>query len=505
MTKTQIFVSLTILCSAPALFAQSNGTSAVTLPLSGRNGNSGSVTPSETAIPGTTSSVNALNTNISVQGPYTGSRAGGPAFSGKLSLHDAIQRALEYNLGGVGMSSAVQSARGQARVSRSALMPNLNGALREAVQQTNLRAEGLRINLPVKGFAFPTIVGPFNYFDLRATLTQSVADMTAINNYKASKEIVKADEQSMQDARDLIVLATGGAYLQAIAARARVESAKAQLETATALLKQTQERHQSGLVAQIDVSTSLVQQQTQKQRIATLENDFAKQKINLARIVGVPPNEHYELTDDIAFSPAPAATVDEALNKAFAVRSDLKAAEAQLHAAEAAHTAARAERLPSLALSADYGAIGVNPSQSHGTFTVVGTLRIPIWQGGRTEGDIQQSDAVLIQRRAELEDTKGRIESDVRNAFLDLEAAANQVELSRANQKLARDTLGLTQQKYDAGISTSVEVVQAQESVASSDLDYITALFAHNLAKLSLARALGHAAENLPNYLSFKQ
>lgn len=502
--KKTIFLFLAAF-SAAVLCAQTSGTAPVTLPLSGRNGNSGSVTSSETAIPGTTSSVNALNTNIAVQGPYTGSRSGGPAFAGKLGLYDAIQRALEFNLGGVGMTTAVMQARGQARVSRSALMPNLNGALREAVQQTNLRAEGLRISLPVKGFAFPTIVGPFNYFDLRATLTQSVADMTAISNYRAAREIVHADEQAMQDARDLIVLATGGAYLEAIAARARVESAKAQLETASALLKQTQERKQSGLVAQIDVSTSLVQQQTQKQRLATLENDFAKQKINLARIVGIPPNDHYELTDDIGFSPAPAATVEEALAKAFAKRSDLKSAEAQLRAAENARSAARAERLPSLALSADYGAIGVNPAQSHGTFTVVGTLRIPIWQGGRTEGDIEQSAAVLLQRRAELEDTKGKIESDVRNAFLDLEASANQVELSRANQKLARDTLGLTQQKYDAGISDSVEVVQAQESVASSDLDYITALFAHNLAKLSLARAQGHAMENLADYLSVKK
>ncbi len=499
MTYIRLASSVLLFAYSPALFAQS---SAATLPLSGRNAQAGSVTPSETAIPGTTSSVNALNSTISVSGPYSGSRAGGSPFSGKLSLKEAIQRSLEFNLGGVGMSTAVQQARGQARVSRSALMPNLNGALREDVQQSNLAAEGLRINLPVKGFKFPTIVGPFNYFDLRATLTQSVADMTAINNYRAAREIVHADEQSLQDARDLIVLATGGAYLQAIAARARVESAKAQLETDNALLKQTQERRQSGLVAQIDVSTSQVQQQTQRQRIATLENDFAKQKINLARIVGIPPNDHYELTDDVGFSPAPAASVEEALTKAFANRADLKAAEAQLRAAENAHSAARAERLPSLALSADYGAIGVNPSQSHGTFTVVGTLRIPIWQGGKTEGDIQQADAVLIQRRAELEDTKSRIESDIRNAFLDLEASANQVELSRNNQKLARDTLDLTRQKYDAGVSASVEVVQAQESVASSDLDYITSLFAHNLAKLSLARALGHAAENLPDYLS---
>ena len=136
---------------------------------------------------------------------------------------------------------------------------------------------------------------------------------------------------------------------------------------------------------------------------------------------------------------------------------------------------------------------------------MVGTLHIPIWQGGKTEGDIEQSAAVSIQRRAELEDTKGRIESDVRNAFLDLEAAASQVELSRNNQKLAGDTLDLTRQKYDAGVSAPVEVVQAQENVASSDLDYITALFAHNLAKLSLARALGHTAETLPDYLSLQK
>jgi outer membrane protein TolC len=329
--------------------------------------------------------------------------------------------------------------------------------------------------------------------------------MTAIDNYRASREIVRADEQSVQDARDLIALAAGGAYLQAVAAQARVVSAKAQLETATALYKQTEDRHKSGLVAQIDVSTSLVQQQTERQRLATLENDFAKQKINLARIVGLPPNEHYELTDEIPFSPAPPATVDDAVTKALAARSDLKAAEAQLHAAERARCAAQAERLPSLALSADYGAIGINPSQSHGTFTFVGTLKIPIWQGGRTEGDIQQADAVLLQRRAEVQDTKGRIESDVRNAFLDIEAASSQVALSRENQKVARETLDLTKQKYDAGISESLEVVRAEESVASSDLDYISSLFAHNLAKLSLDRALGHAAENLTQYLNLQK
>jgi outer membrane protein TolC len=221
-------------------------------------------------------------------------------------------------------------------------------------------------------------------------------------------------------------------------------------------------------------------------------------------LAGLPPNEHYELTDEIPYTALEPAAIEQAVQEAMTNRADLKAADAQLRAAERSRAAARAERLPSLALSADYGAIGINPSQSHGTFTVVGSLRVPIWQGGRAEGDIEQADAVLAQRRAELEDTRGRIESDVRNAFLDLEAAANQVELSRNNQQVARETLKLTQQKYDAGISDSVEVVQAQEGVASADLDYITSLFAHNLAKLSLARAMGHAEENLGHYLKLQ-
>jgi outer membrane protein TolC len=182
----------------------------------------------------------------------------------------------------------------------------------------------------------------------------------------------------------------------------------------------------------------------------------------------------------------------------------LKAAQAQILAAERSRTAARSERLPSLAVSADYGAIGTNPSQSHGTFNVTGTLKIPIWQGGRTEGDIEQADAAVQQRRAELDDLRGRIESDLRGAFLDLQAASSQVEVARNNQTVARETLTLTRQRLDAGVTDSVEVIQAEEAVSSADLDYITSLFAHNLAKLTLARSIGNAETRLGEFLGVR-
>jgi len=233
----------------------------------------------------------------------------------------------------------------------------------------------------------------------------------------------------------------------------------------------------------------------------SLQNDLAKQKINLARIVGLPPVDNYEVTDDVPYSPPPDLTLEQGLKQAFENRADLQSAEAQVRAADRARSAARSARLPSLAFSADYGAIGINPGESHGTFTVVGTLRIPIWEGGRTEGEIQEADAAVGQRRAELDDLKGRIEADVRDAFLDLQTAANQIEVSRNNQSVARETLGLTRQRFEAGITDAVEVTQAQESVAAADLDYITSLFAHNLAKVTLARAMGHAEERLGQFL----
>ncbi len=365
-------------------------------------------------------------------------------------------------------------------------------------------ASGVRFSSPVPGFSFPSVVGPFNFFDLRATLSQTVLDLTAWNNYRAAGENLRANELSAEDARDLVVLAVGGAYLQVIAAKAKVDSARAQLETVNALYKQTSDQRAVGLVAQVDVNRSQVQALTQQQRLFSLENDLAKQKINLARLTGLPPNQNYEISDDVPFSAAPSITLEAALRQAFEQRSDLKAAEAQVRAAERSRSAARAERLPSFSVSADYGVIGTNPAQSHGTFTVVGAIRIPIWQGGRTEGNIEQAEAALIQRRAEVEDIRERIEGDVRNAYLDLQAATSQVEVALKNIEVSKQNLDLTRQRFEAGVSDNVEVVQSQESVATAQLDYINSVFAHNLAKLSLARAIGRAAESLPQFLKLR-
>ena len=486
--------------------AQPQHAQATPLPLSGRAGNSGSVTTIEAPIAGTTNSVTTINPSVQIQGPFTGSSSSTAKlpFNGKLSLRDAIERGLNYNLGSANLNRAVTQAQGQSQIARSALLPNVSGYLAENLAQTNLAAQGLRIHIPIPGFNFPTIVGPYNNIDLRGNVTQSVVDLTAWNNFRASGEEVHAAQFSARDARDAVVLAVCGEYLQIIATRERVASAHAQLDTATALFQQTQQKRAVGLVAQIDVDRSEVEQLTQQQRVISLETELAKQKIALARSIGLPPNDAYDLTDEVPFAAAPSLSEDDAIHQALDRRADIKAAEAQVRAAQHALSAAHDERLPSLSINGNYGAIGTNPAQASATFSAAATLSIPIWQGGRTEGDIKTAQAALTQRQSELEDLKGQVESDVRNAFLDLEAATSQVKLAQRNLQVNKETLDLTRQRFDAGVTDNVEVVQAQESLTSADLDSINSIFAHNLAKLSLARAIASAADNLQQFLSLQ-
>lgn len=475
---------------------------AIQLPLSGRSAQTGGVVATEAPVPSTTTSVNTLNPTISVSGPYTGS-ANSTAhlpFSGKLSLRDAIRRGVQYNLGSVGMTQSLLQARAQARAARSAMLPNFNGDVQDTEETVNLRSFGINFSFP--GFTVPTIVGPFNVLDIRGRVSQSLADLTQIDNYRSAKEAARAGEFSAKDARDLVVLAVAGTYLQVIAASARLQSTRAQLETANAQYQRTIKRRQFDEATQLDVNRSHIEVLLDQQRLQTNEDDLAKHKINLARLTGLPPNPDYELSDNIPYKPAPPIGLEEAIKEALEQRPDVQAAKAQVRAAERALAAARAERYPSASVSADYGDIGIPSSTLRPTYTVSATLTIPIWNGGRTASDIQQAEAALRQRRAELEDMRSQIEGEVRSAFLDLQAAVNQVQLAQQNIDLTTETLKQTRERFESGVSQNVDVIQSQESLASANLDYINSIFAHNIAKLNLARALGDPLDKIAEFLS---
>ncbi len=491
-----------LLAQAPGPAPQS---SAQQLPLSGRTGQTGSVgTTQSTVNAGGANSVNLINSTVNVQGPYFGSLPTGinTGTALPLTLDYALKQGLLYNLGSVTSSNSIRQAEGQRYEALNALLPNISGVIREDVQQTNLAALGFRISIP--GFAIPSVVGPYNYFDARATFTQTLADLTRLRNYRASKETLNATRLSAKDARDLVVLAIGGTYLQVSAALARLNTAQAQVQTAQAVYQQASDRNRAGLNARIDATRARVELQTEQQRVRSLKADYDKQRLNLARIVGLPLGQDFVLADELPYTPLAGVTLLQALEGAERNRADLQAANAQVRAAELTLKAAHAERYPTLSVSTDYGVIGTNPAQSHGTFTFNGGLNFPIYQGTRVKGDIEQADSALRQRRAEVEDLRGRIDYDVRNAFLDLDSAADQVSLAQSNVQLAQETLTQARDRFAAGVADTVEVTQAQESVATANNDYISAVYAHNLAKVTLARAMGEAETNIRQFLRGK-
>jgi len=484
----------------------SSGTRAQQLPLSGRaQGSSVSIGQSTSSGPGS-GSVNTLNSTLQVQGNIQGSvPGGGPATEQPLALtlRQAIGRGLQFNLSALASASSQREANAGRLNARAQLLPDINGDLRETVQQTNLAAAGLRFSAislgpGQPGFNFPNIVGPFNYFDVRANISQSIADLTRIHNYRSSKETARSAGLTTLDSRELIVLAVTGAYLQVIARQSRVDTARAQIATAQVAYNQALDRNKSGLNARIDVNRSLVELQTQQQRLNSLLNDLAKDKISFARLIGLPQSQPLSLTDTQPFNPQDkVAGPDEMIKLAWGQRPDIRAASAQLRAAEEARKAATSEYLPSLSLSADYGVIGVNPAQSHGTFSVTGTLHVPIYRSGRIAADVEQASAAMALRRAELEDMKGRAEQDVRNALLDVDTANEQIRLAESNRHLAAETLEQAGDRFRAGLADTVELVQAQESVATAEQDYISAMYSYQLARAGLARATGAAEKSI--------
>jgi outer membrane protein TolC len=439
-------------------------------------------------------------TSPSNQSPYAGSVAQGTIKPEVVSLtfQDAIDLGLKNNLGVLLQSYNTIAARGQKWKELSELLPNVNARVSENVLQQNLAAEGLRFP------GFPTVVGPFGYTDARVYLSQSVLNLKALNRERGAREDERAAQFSYKDARDLVVLATGNAYLQALSGAARVETADAQMQTAQALYGKATDQQNAGLSPAIDTLRAQVEFQNRQQQLIVARNDFAKQKLSLVRAIGLPVGQEIALISKAPYDAIVTLGIEGSLQRAYASRSDYLAAAQQVRAAEYYRKGATAEYFPTLDATADYGDIGVNLGNSHGTFTVAGRLNIPIFQGGKVHADVLQSEATLRQTRAQLDNLRGQIEYEVRTALLDIDAADQQVQVARSSVDLAEQTLTQARDRFSAGVTDNLEVVQAQQTVASAHESYISSLYAHNLAKIELVRAMGYAEQGVMQYLKSK-
>src|SRR5271165_6047117 len=296
-----------------------------------------------------------------------------------LTLEDALDRGLKYNLGLYLSNQTTAEARAARLQSLSQILPNINGTFGEEVQRLNLKSFGLTFP------GFPTSVGPFGLTATQATGSWNLLDLASIDKYRASGETVKAAQFNYRDARDTVVLAVGANYLLTIAQESRVEAALAQLKTAQALYQLASDQEAAGLAPNIDTLRARVQLQAQQESVIQTQNDLEKQRIALARVIGLPIQQKFKLVNRVPYHPVPDVLLSGATELALRTRSDYKAAQAQVRAAELRKTAAWKGRLPSVGVSGTYGVLGYTPDGMAPNYSAAATLNIPIFQAGRVE------------------------------------------------------------------------------------------------------------------------
>jgi len=413
-----------------------------------------------------------------------------------VSIADAIRRALTHNLGVRLAGDAVDQARSDHATALADLLPNVTGSISETRRKTNLEAFGFPL-----GPTFPRVVGPYNVFDARVFASQSLLDLVAINDMRAESHRLSAARHSFRGARETVVLVTANLYLQTLAASARADSARAQVDTAQALYAQAQDLRQSGIVAGLDVVRAETRLMGDRQRAIAAANDYEKMKLQLARVMGLAIGQEYRLTTDVPEVPVPQMTIEEALARAYRDRPDYLAAQERVRAAESARRSAGAEYLPTVRLTADYGTIGLEVGNALPTFSVAGAVDVPIFRGGRTQARVGEADAELRSRRAEAEDMRAAIYIDVRSAFLDLRAGEAELAAATRGRELADLQLTQSRDRFTAGVADNVEVIQAQEAVARAAEQFIAAQYQFSVAKALLARSLGAGEDAVAKYL----
>ncbi len=402
-----------------------------------------------------------------------------------LSLDDAIQRGLQTNLGIILSNTQTAGARAARLSQLQTLLPGVDFSAKETAMQTDLAAEGLRIP------GFPTVIGPFGYTDIRASLSWSLIDVQSLRNYLAARHNFAAAQLSAQDAHDMVVLTVGNSYLLVIADQTNVASVQAQVNTAKVSLDQAVDNHQAGTAPMLDELRARVDYQSLQQQLIAAQNSLEKDKLAFARTIGLPLAQSFNLTDTAPYAPFDQLNANALIAQAKANRKDLAALVEQTAAAADQRKAATAARFPVIAAAADYGDIGPTLAHSHGTVDATASLSMPLFEEFALRGQAEQAQAELDTAKAQLSDKNAQVEADVRDALLDIASAQQQVEVARSSKDLAAEALKEAQERYANGVSDNLAVSQAQQSVAQADSQYVVSLYRHNVAKLSLARALG--------------
>lgn len=409
-----------------------------------------------------------------------------------LGLEQAIELAIENNLATLLAREREREAEGLRAESRAALLPNVSGTAYQANLTQNLAALGFQPG------TFPgistTFIGPFNNFDARARLVQSIFNLSAIRSYRAGRAGVRVAVLQEGLAREQVATATALTYLEALRAGRDVEAAQADVELAQTLLTLAQDQHNAGVATGVDVTRAETRLAQSRVRLSQTQTASEQALLNLQRVVGLPLGSALTLTDPLRFTNDPLPSVETAVAEAGQARPEVRIAEAQADLAGLERRAVQAELLPSVDFVGDYGVSGITPTNTAlPTRRVAVQLNVPLFNGGLTRGRIEVASSRERQAELELGSVRGQVEEDVRLAFSALRTTAEQVTAAGQAVRLSQRELEMARDRFRAGVGDNVEVVAAQAALSNARGAEVTALAQYNAARLNLAAALGRA------------
>jgi len=419
----------------------------------------------------------------------------------QLSLKQAVDMALapDGNTRVKLAEEAIQQAEARSAEARAALLPDIEGAVSEENQTRNLRAFGFTFpNAPILGFIIPTFVGPFDVFDARASVTQSIFDFSSIRNYQAAKVTAEAIKADNQGTRDQVTDQVARAFLAGLRAQAGLDTAKANVELSEALLKLSQSLKTAGTGTGIEVTRAEVQLANDRQQLLVAENALERSHLELLKVIGLRLENPVELNGALGYVPTENVDVTQALSIARANRAELKAQQYREDSARLSHSAVKFERLPSLEAFGDYGSSGTAIDNSVPTRTYGASLKIPIYDGGRRDARRAESASQYRQEQIRMQDLRDQVELDVRVAIENLRSADAEVKTAEDGLKLSENELAQAQRRYKAGVTNSVEVTDAQTRLQRARGNRINALYNYNLARIDLGTATGTIRGMLP-------
>ena len=409
-----------------------------------------------------------------------------------ISLAQAIQLAIQNNVATLLARERRREAEGLKQESLAGLLPNISGTAYQASITQNLAALGFQPG------TFPgitrTFIGPFNNFDARARLVQTIFSLSAIRNYRAGRAGVHIAELQEQLAREQVGSFTALTYLEALRADRTVSAAQANVELAEMLLKLATDQRNAGVATGVDVTRAETRLAQEQLRLAQAQTSSEQARLNLQRVVGLPLGSSLTLTDQLRFTDEVEPAADAAVAQANENRREVRIAEEQLRLNDLERKAVEAEFLPSLEFVGDYGVSGITPTNTDlPTRRAAIQLNVPIFNGGLTRGRLTVATSRERQAELELGSVRGQVEEDVRLALVTLRTAVAQVHAADESVRLAQRELEMAQDRFRAGVGDNLEVVNAQTALANARDAQVNALAQYNAARLNLAAALGRA------------